>query len=87
MNGNLNTNNLNPILFNIINYYSYFKYSYSVELFQNLPFNNLCCFKMKRKNHILGKWVKFGGLYPDWEFRLFRKKYGNTDYFRYLKKL
>ena len=34
------------------------------------------CFKMTRKNHILGKWVKFGGLYPDWEFRLFRKKYG-----------
>ena len=31
---------------------------------------------MVRKNHILGKWVKFGGLYPDWEFRLFKKKYG-----------
>ncbi|MBJ11903.1 MAG: hypothetical protein CMG62_02335 [Candidatus Marinimicrobia bacterium] len=34
------------------------------------------CFKMARKNHVLGKWVKYGGLYPDWEFRLFRKKYG-----------
>lgn len=37
---------------------------------------NVHCYKMKRKNHILGKWVKYGGLYPDWEIRLFRKKYG-----------
>ena len=34
------------------------------------------CYKMPRKNHVLGKWVKYGGLYPDWEYRLFRKKYG-----------
>ena len=33
-------------------------------------------FKMPRKNHVLGQWVKYGGLYPDWEYRLFRKKYG-----------
>ena len=42
--------------------------------------NNACenthCFKMPRKNHVLGKWVKYGGLYPDWEYRLFRKEYG-----------
>jgi len=31
---------------------------------------------MPRKNHVLGKWVKYGGLYPDWEYRLFRKEYG-----------
>ena len=37
---------------------------------------NIHCFKMPRKNHILGKWVKYGGLYPDWEYRLFRKDYG-----------
>ena len=37
---------------------------------------NIHCFKMPRKNHVLGKWVKYGGLYPDWEYRLFRKKYG-----------
>jgi glycosyltransferase involved in cell wall biosynthesis len=37
---------------------------------------NTHCFKMSRKNHVLGKWVKYGGLYPDWEYRLFRKKYG-----------
>ena len=34
------------------------------------------CFKMHRKNHVLGKWVKHGGMYPDWEYRLFRKGYG-----------
>jgi glycosyltransferase involved in cell wall biosynthesis len=33
-------------------------------------------FRMSRKNHVLGKWVKYGGLYPDWEYRLFRKKEG-----------
>jgi glycosyltransferase involved in cell wall biosynthesis len=37
---------------------------------------NTHCFKMPRKNHVLGKWVKYGGLYPDWEFRLFRKEHG-----------
>ena len=37
---------------------------------------NTHCFKMPRKNHVLGKWVKYGGLYPDWEYRLFMKEYG-----------
>jgi glycosyltransferase involved in cell wall biosynthesis len=37
---------------------------------------NTHCFKMPRKNHVLGKWVKYGGLYPDWEYRLFRKEHG-----------
>ena len=36
----------------------------------------LHCYKMPRKNHVLGKWVKYGGIYPDWEYRLFRKNYG-----------
>ena len=34
------------------------------------------CYKMPRKNHVLGKWVRHGGLYPDWEYRLFKKEYG-----------
>ena len=37
---------------------------------------NKHCFKMPRKNYVLGKWVKYGGLYPDWEYRLFRKEHG-----------
>lgn len=34
------------------------------------------CFKLARKNHVLGKWVRYGGVYPDWEHRLFRKDKG-----------
>jgi glycosyltransferase involved in cell wall biosynthesis len=34
------------------------------------------CFRMARKNHMLGKWVRYGGIYPDWEHRLFRKNKG-----------
>jgi len=34
------------------------------------------CFKMPRKNFVIGKWVRYGGLYPDWEYRLFRKRFG-----------
>ena len=42
----------------------------------NFANENIYCFKMPRKNHVLGQWVKYGGLYPDWEFRLFRKEHG-----------
>ena len=38
--------------------------------------NDIDCFRMPRKNYVLGKWVKHGGLYPDWEYRLFRKDKG-----------
>tara|TARA_B100002052_G_C15722993_1_gene525050 strand:+ start:23 stop:802 length:780 start_codon:yes stop_codon:yes gene_type:complete len=38
--------------------------------------DDIDCFKMPRKNYVLGKWVKHGGLYPDWEYRLFRKTKG-----------
>ena len=38
--------------------------------------DDIDCFKMPRKNHVLGEWVKYGGLYPDWEYRLFRKGKG-----------
>jgi len=34
------------------------------------------CFRMARRNHVLGKWIKYGGIYPDWEHRLFRKEKG-----------
>ena len=37
---------------------------------------NIDCFKMPRKNYVIRKWVKYGGLYPDWEYRLFRKSKG-----------
>ena len=31
---------------------------------------------MARKNHVLGKWMRYGGIYPDWEMRLFRRDKG-----------
>lgn len=34
------------------------------------------CFRFARKNHVLGKWVRYGGIYPDWEHRLFRRDLG-----------
>ena len=37
------------------------------------------CFILPRKNHILGKWVKNGGLYPDWQHRLIKRKYGSWE--------
>tara|TARA_B100001250_G_C19700142_1_gene744353 strand:- start:65 stop:832 length:768 start_codon:yes stop_codon:yes gene_type:complete len=40
---------------------------------------NIHCFKMARKNHVLGKWIKNGGLYPDWQNRLFKKEFGKWE--------
>lgn len=34
------------------------------------------CYRFPRKNHMLGKWVRYGGIYPDYENRLFRTKKG-----------
>ena len=42
----------------------------------NVADEDIHCFRMPRRNHVLGEWVKYGGLYPDWEYRLFRKEYG-----------
>lgn len=33
-------------------------------------------FKIARKNHILGEWVQYGGIYPDYQTRLFRRECG-----------
>jgi glycosyltransferase involved in cell wall biosynthesis len=33
-------------------------------------------FRMPRKNHVLGKWLRHGGLYPDPQVRLFRRERG-----------
>lgn len=37
---------------------------------------NVDAFRLPRKNHVLGKWVRYGGIYPDWEMRLFRRDKG-----------
>ena len=51
---------------------------YSKKIIRNAIQNtnrNIKCFRFKRKNFVLGKWVKHGGYYPDWQYRLFRKNY------------
>lgn len=35
--------------------------------------NNIACFAIPRKNFIFNKWLKYGGWYPDYVVRLFRK--------------
>ncbi len=34
-------------------------------------------FHMPRKNFIYGRWVKYGGIYPDYQLRLFRRDRGH----------
>lgn len=36
-------------------------------------------FRMPRKNHVLGRWMRFGGVYPDYQIRLFRRDLGRWD--------
>jgi glycosyltransferase involved in cell wall biosynthesis len=33
-------------------------------------------FRFPRKNHVLGRWIKYGGIYPDYQTRLFRRDAG-----------
>ena len=33
-------------------------------------------FRMPRKNHVLGRWLRYGGLYPDYQVRAFRRAEG-----------
>jgi glycosyltransferase involved in cell wall biosynthesis len=33
-------------------------------------------FRFPRKNHVLGRWIKYGGIYPDFQTRLFRRDAG-----------
>ena len=33
-------------------------------------------FRLPRKNHVLGRWMRHCGIYPDYQTRLFRRDYG-----------
>ena len=33
-------------------------------------------FRLPRKNHVLGRWMRHGGIYPDYQTRLFRRDQG-----------
>jgi len=34
-------------------------------------------FRLPRKNHVLGRWMRHAGIYPDYQTRLFRRDYGS----------
>ena len=36
-------------------------------------------FRLARKNHILGSWIRVGNLYPDYQTRLFRRDQGRFE--------
>jgi glycosyltransferase involved in cell wall biosynthesis len=38
--------------------------------------STVSAFVIKRRNYFLGKWIRFGGCYPMWHLRLFRKGLG-----------
>lgn len=37
---------------------------------------NVHAFRMARRNHFLGRWTRYGGQYPDYQVRLFRRDSG-----------
>ena len=36
-------------------------------------------FRLPRKNHVLGRWLRHGGIYPDYQIRLFRRDVARFD--------
>ncbi|MEO6394249.1 MAG: glycosyltransferase family 2 protein [Pyrinomonadaceae bacterium] len=34
-------------------------------------------YRIARRSHYLGRWIRAGGWYPDWQLRLFRRNQGN----------
>ena len=48
------------------------------EIEQNLAATSdeIDAFRLPRKNHMLGRWIRYGGIYPDYQTRLFRRDAG-----------
>ena len=53
----------------------------ATEFIKNIQFNNAKNIASLEEISLKNKWLK------KIDFKFFRKKYGNTDYFKYLKKL
>ncbi len=47
------------------------------EVKAKLPVTKASAFKLARKNHFFGSWLKHGGQYPDYQLRLFKKGKGH----------
>jgi glycosyltransferase involved in cell wall biosynthesis len=44
-----------------------------LQLIDELNINGVSGFRINRRNYCFGKWLKYGGQYPDFQLRLFRK--------------
>ena len=49
------------------------------EIEQVIKDNNYNGYYLNRKVFFLGKWIRYGGKYPDWNLRLFRHKLGRYE--------
>ena len=43
------------------------------------PLANVAGFEIPRRNYFYGRWIRGGGIYPDYQLRLFRKAAGRYD--------
>lgn len=50
---------------------------YIINNFYKLDQKN--AYQLRRKSFHLGRWIRFGGWYPDWQTRIFNKKYSQWD--------
>ncbi|MDP8240545.1 MAG: glycosyltransferase family 2 protein [Candidatus Hatepunaea meridiana] len=48
-------------------------YDLAGEIRKTINETDAAGFLIARRNNILGRWLKYGGQYPDWQLRLFRK--------------
>ncbi len=49
------------------------------EIEQGIKDDNFNGYYLNRKVFFLGKWIRYGGKYPDWNLRLFRHKLGRYE--------
>lgn len=46
------------------------------EIFRQGPPTEVAAYEVPRRNYFYGKWIQFGGIYPDYTPRLFRRELG-----------
>ena len=54
---------------------------WEMEAVLQSPAETLLAYRVARKNYFYGHWLRWGGQYPDWQVRLFRKGTGYNDDF------
>jgi (heptosyl)LPS beta-1,4-glucosyltransferase len=43
------------------------------------PNDKIAAYRVPRRNYYYGRWVRWGGVYPDYQIRLFRKEYASYN--------